>query len=355
MTTRAGSRAVRMAISGCGAVAELYYAPTLRALAVAGRVEVVAVSDPDRERCDVLGSMFPSAMRCRELEPVLETRPDLLVVASPPRHHAEQALAALAAGVHVLCEKPLAVSSADARRMSEAEASSGRLLAVGMVRRHLPAARTIRTVIAREMLGPLSAFDVFEGGPFQWPVHEARYFDARTSGGGVLLDIGAHVLDLLIWWLGAPSAIVAEDDAMGGIETNARLSLRCGDVPGIVRLSRDWCRPNHVTLIGAKGSLRWNLEDTDRVVVTLDGEKPLELRPPAGVPSTFLDCFQAQLGAVLDAIDGKPADLVHAAEAVASIAAVETAYRDSSLIAMPWLSALEHDAAFRLRSQGAPS
>lgn len=350
--TAATTRAVRVAISGCGAVSELYYAPALRAFAREGRVEVVALSDPDRSRRDVLGAMFPQAARCGELAPVLDMRPQLLIVASPPRYHAEQVLAALAAGIHVLCEKPLALSSAEARRMAEAEATSGHLLAVGMVRRQMPAARTIHTVIAREMLGALRDFEVFEGGPFDWPVHSPRYFDVRTSGGGVLLDIGAHVLDLLTWWLGAPSAIVAEDDAMGGVEANVRLALRCGTVPGVVRLSRDWRRPNHVTINGAKGSLRWGLEDVDRIVVALDGDEPLELRTPTDVSQTFLECFDAQLHAVLDAIEGKPAEVVRARELVASIAAIETAYRERSLMTMPWLSGRERAAALQARSQG---
>lgn len=355
MTKRAPRAAVRVAISGCGAVSEIYYGPTLRVLAREGRVEVVALSDPDCARRDTLGAMFPRAARCHDLTSVLESGPDLLIVASPPRRHAEQALAALAAGVHVLCEKPLAISLTEAQRMADAEASSARLLAVAMVRRQMPAARTIRTVIAREMLGQLRSFEVFEGGPFDWPVHGPQYFDPRAGGCGVLLDIGAHVLDLLVWWLGSPSTTAAEDDAMGGIEANARLTLSYGDSSGVVRLSRDWRRPNHVTLHGSKGSLRWSLEEVGRVVVTLDGDEPLELRAPAGAPATFLDCFHGQLYGVLDAIAGEPADVVHAADLLPSIAIIENAYRAGALMAMPWLSARETKAAKRVRAPGAPS
>jgi predicted dehydrogenase len=355
MTASARPRTIRIAISGCGAVTELYYAPVLRAFARTGRVEVVALSDPDPGRRDTLGAMFPLAARYSEFEAVFDLHPQLLIVASPPGCHAEQTVTALAAGVHVLCEKPLAISSAEARRIADAEAANARLLAIGMVRRHMPAARMIRAVLAREMLGTLGGFEVFEGGPFDWPVHGTQYFAPHASGGGVLLDIGAHVLDLLVWWLGAPSVLAAEDDAMGGIEANARLTLRCGEVPGVVRLSRDWHRPNHVTLTGAKGSLCWSLEYADRILVRLDGEEPLELRAPAGEPSTFLDCFRAQMRAVLDATDGSPAEVVRAAELLPSIGAIETAYRKRSLMTMPWLSAREHGAALRARSSGASS
>jgi predicted dehydrogenase len=355
VTKDVARKPVRVAVSGCGAVSELYYAPTLRALASEGRVEVVALSDPDDRRCDTLGAVFPRAARCRELAPVFEAAPQLLIIASPPRHHPQQALAGLSAEVDILCEKPLAISLADARRMADADAASGKLLAVGMVRRQMPAARMIRTVVSREVLGTLRRFEVFEGGPFDWPVHGTEYFDARNAGGGVLADIGTHVLDLLVWWMGSPSLEAAEDDAMGGVEANVRLTLRCGDVPGVVRLSRDWRRPNHITLTGSKGSLRWSLEDVERVVVTLDGNAPLELRAPAGAPTTFLDCFHAQLCAVLDTVEGKQADVVRAADLLPSIAIIERAYRESSLLAMPWLSPRESRAAMHARSPGAPS
>jgi predicted dehydrogenase len=355
MTASVPSSAVRVAISGCGAVTEQYYFPTLHALARDRRIDVVALADPDRGRLDTLGPTFPLSARCDEFTAVFATRPQLLIIASPPRFHLQQAVAALSAGVDVFCEKPLAGSCAEARRMAETEATSGRLLAVGMVRRHMPAARMIRTVLARELLGPIAGFEVFEGGPFRWPVHGVGYFDQRTSGGGVLLDIGAHVLDLLAWWFGTPSNVVAEDDAMGGIEANSRLALELGGVPGVVRLSRDWERPNHVTIRGANGVLRWSLADTDRVTVTLDAGEPLELRAPAGAPATFLDCFRAQLDAVLDARDGKPAEVVRAAELLPSIEIIETAYRAPSLMEMPWLSMLERGAALRARSSGASS
>lgn len=355
MTASDRKGTVRVAVSGCGAVTEQYYVPTLRALARDRRIDVVALSDPDRGRLDMLGTLFPLSARCDEFAAVFASRPQLLIIASPPRFHLQQAVAALSAGVDVFCEKPLAGSCAEAQRMAETETASGRLLAVGMVRRHMPAARMIRTVLARELLGPIAGFEVFEGGPFRWPVHGAGYFDQRTGGGGVLLDIGAHVLDLLAWWLGTASNVVAEDDAMGGIEANSRLTLELGGVPGVVRLSRDWERPNHVTIRGTKGVLRWSLEDTDRVTITLDAAEPLELHAPAGAPATFLDCFRAQLDAVLDARDGKPAEIVRAAELLPSIAIIETAYRERSLMEMAWLSAHERGAALRARSSGASS
>jgi predicted dehydrogenase len=68
--------------------------------------------------------------------------------------------------------------------------------------------------------------EAFEGGQFDWPVRSTGYFTRAQSGGGVLQDIGTHVLDLLAWWFGEPEALLYEDDAMGGVEANCRIRVR---------------------------------------------------------------------------------------------------------------------------------
>ena len=93
---------------GCGAVGELYYRPALETLERERLVEVVAVHDPDTPAAGAFAASFPSA-RCHDrFDGLLASAPELVIVASPPRHHAEQCIAALRAGMDVHCEKPLA-------------------------------------------------------------------------------------------------------------------------------------------------------------------------------------------------------------------------------------------------------
>jgi predicted dehydrogenase len=342
--------ATRIAISGCGAVTERYYAPVLQRLGLEGRARVVAIVDPDAGRLAAVGSRFPGAARAADLAAALASGPDLVIVAAPPRFHADQACAALAAGAAVLVEKPLAPTRAEADRIAAAAGESGRLAVVAMIRRHMPAARTIRLLLAERILGAPLGFDVFEGGRFAWPVQSPAYFDRAASGGGVLLDLGAHVLDLLVWWLGLPEHVAASDDAMGGVEANALVTLACGGVAGRVRLSRDWPRPNHVTLRGTRGTVRWDTEWADRVVLTIAGAAPVTITPAGGgAEVTFLDCFAEQLRAVLDAMEGKPANVVTPEDVGPSIAALETAYRDRTPLDLPWLSERERAAARRMQ------
>jgi predicted dehydrogenase len=208
----------------------------------------------------------------------------------------------------------------------------------------------MRDVIAQEALGDPIGFDVFEGGPFEWPVRAPAYFDPSAGGVGVLADIGSHMLDLLGWWFGAPHDVRSADDAMGGVEANALLSLRCGGVPGRLRFSRDWHRPNHATVKGTRGVGRWHLEQADRIQLAVDGVDPSELLAPAGSPRTFLDCFERQMRDVLAAVRGEPAEVVEASEVLPSVAALEAARHSGSLLSMPWFSARELAVARSLRS-----
>ncbi|MFM5985590.1 MAG: Gfo/Idh/MocA family protein, partial [Sphaerospermopsis kisseleviana] len=138
------SAPLRIALIGCGAITELYYAPALQEAARITTLHVVALFDPDQLRLERFQSALPGANPIHAFEALLATHPDLAIVASPPRFHAGQTMALLAAGVNVLCEKPLACSLAEADQMLAAARSANRLLAVGLFRRFFPALQTIQ-------------------------------------------------------------------------------------------------------------------------------------------------------------------------------------------------------------------
>jgi len=326
-----------VALSGCGAVTERSYAPALRKLERRGRVRVIALFDPARSERERIGRSFPHARDESAFDSMLETRPELVVVASPPFAHAAQSIAALEHGASVLCEKPAALTVADARAMEAVARSSKRLLAVGMVRRHFPASRLVRRLLQEGGLGAPESFSLFEGGPFRWPVRSAAYFDRATSGGGVLADLGPHLLDLLGWWLGPLALRRASDDAMGGVEANAVLELSAGGVEGRIRLSRDWRRPNEIRIVMERGMLRLSADDLASVeIARKDGRTERVNEGDAG-ERNFLGCFEAQLTAVLDHLDGIESTVVPIADAVPVVEIVAEAYTRRVRMPMPWL------------------
>lgn len=356
----------RVILVGCGAVARQFYVPALRVLQNAGLARLVAIVDPSVNARETVARAFPRAGQAASLEQTTAPAGTLVIVASPPGFHAAQTVAAFERGWHVLCEKPMASSAAEAAEMVAAAKRHNRLLAVGLYKRFFPASRYIRSLCRDWLLGPLVSFSIREGGPFRWPAGPS-FFDRSQTPGGVLLDIGVHVLDLLGWWLGPPSDIKYADDAMGGLETNAFLRLGYG--PGVVgnlHLSRDWGTAQRYRFVFERGTVTWKVNDANGLTVELAGapaaiqgtmvaphhELPLLAEPR--VLETNAQCFILQLVNVLAAIDGNEELLVPGEQGQESLRLIEHCYANRTLIEQPWLTAEEAAHAQEL-SVGIPA
>ena len=350
-----GGSSITVGISGCGAVAALYYAPALQLLETERTLRVIGLFDPDGRELAAVGARFPSAGRHASFDALLADRPDLVIVASPPAHHAEQAADALRAGCGVLCEKPLATRLCDARALVNLARESGRILAAGMIRRYLPGTRFIAEALRAGTIGTPRRFSAFEGGPFDWPVRSPAYFTRASSGGGVLIDIGIHALDLFGWWFGPCTAISYEDDAMGGVEADCRVLLSYGEVEGELRLSRSWRRPNRYEILGTAGRLAWPVDDPERIEIEI-GDSPYRLdgllRDGARPAANFHQSMVEQIRAVCRAVAGEPSEFVSGADSLSALELVERCYSERRPMRMGWLDADELRAAERLAGAG---
>ncbi|MCI0431915.1 MAG: Gfo/Idh/MocA family oxidoreductase [Rhodospirillales bacterium] len=345
------SPSATVALSGCGAVAALCHAPALQILETEGVLRVTALFDPDAAATAALGRRFPRARRVSGFEALLQEPPELVIVASPAAAHAEQCSAALRAGCAVFCEKPLATRLADAEALVALARQTGRALAVGMLRRYFPATRTLHALIRSGAIGTVRSVRCFEGEPFHWPVRSPGYFTRAASGGGVLMDIGAHALDLLGWWFGPCTALSYEDDAMGGVEAECRIALSFGEIDGEVRLSRMWQRPNRYEIVGTRGRLGWTVHDADHIDIALEGTSyrlAAAIREGSRPAATFHHCVLDQLRAAAAAAAGAPAEIVPAAETLPALALIERCYAERKTMHMDWLDAAEQRAADRL-------
>lgn len=337
---------LRVAVIGCGAATRLYAAPALAQLEREGLATVIGLFDPSRTSIEAVRPLLSSAIPAPSLEAALESA-ELAIIASPPALHANQCVIALRCGLHVFCEKPMALTTRDADDVMATAEASGRLLAVGLIRRHLPAPRAIKAILAAGTLGKLRSVSWFEGGPFEWPVASADYFSFEQSGGGILQDIGTHALDLLAWWLGPPELLEYADDAMGGVEANASIRLRCGEAEVRMRLSRDWARPNRVTLRGERGTLGWMVNEPLTLELGLEGSLPglVMLDDGTGGMTDFVSTYAAQIKDVIDAIRSRQAPAVPVAAGRNVCALIEACYRERRLLEMDWLPADEQAQA----------
>jgi predicted dehydrogenase len=204
----------------------------LEAIAASGVAEVAAVADPaGADGYDCLP----------DFAALLELELDGIVLATPSALHAEQAVAALERGLAVFCQKPLARDAAEARAVVEAARRADRLLGVDLSYRFTAAARALREELPA--IGePYAAELVFHNayGP-----DKAWCSDPELAGGGCLLDLGTHLVDLALWALGFPPARVRWARLLSprglAVEELAFAELDLGGVA--VRLACSWRLP----------------------------------------------------------------------------------------------------------------
>ncbi len=203
----------------------------------------VAVADPSPEAIAAALALAPGATVVGTLDDLLAMDLDGVVIATPSALHAAQAIHALEAGIAVFCQKPLARSAAETRAVVAAARAADRLLAIDLSYRFTAGMALIRDVVARGELGQVFAVDlVFHNayGP-----DKPWFFDPALSGGGCVVDLGVHLVDLALWVLGGEpgtvSAIVRREGRPlrpGEVEDFAVASFPLGDAA--VRLTCSW-------------------------------------------------------------------------------------------------------------------
>ena len=217
----------------------------MEAIANAGVAEVAAIADTAPEMIAAARETAPAAEVVGGLDALLEMELDGIVIATPSALHAEQSVRALEAGAAVFCQKPLGRTAAEARRVVDAARAADRLLSVDFSYRFTEGMRAVRERVRAGELGKVFAIDlVFHNayGP-----DKAWFHDPALSGGGCVMDLGVHLVDLALWTLGwpavesvssrlfkdgaalGPSPGVCEDYAMAmlGLEGGATVSLAC--------------------------------------------------------------------------------------------------------------------------------
>jgi len=180
----------------------------MRAILSTKRIEAVAIADPVPERIAAALELAPDATIASSLEAMLDQDLDGVVIATPSALHAAQAIAVLDRGAAVFCQKPLGRNCAETSAVIDAARRSDRLLGVDLSYRHMSAMRRIHALINSGDLGSLYAVDlVFHNayGPGKpW------FFDRALAGGGCVIDLGVHLVDLLLWLLGWPDVVRVE-------------------------------------------------------------------------------------------------------------------------------------------------
>lgn len=190
-------KTVHVGIIGCGGIANNKHMPSLKALGIA----MTAFCDIDLEKAEKAAKDFgtPHAKVYTDYRKMLKTKGLTAVhVLTPNNSHAEISIAAMESGHHVMCEKPMAKTTEEARAMVEAANSTGKLLTIGYQNRFRPDSQYLHRACQRGDLGEIymaKAHAIRRRAVPTWGV----FLDAEAQGGGPLIDIGTHALDLTLW------------------------------------------------------------------------------------------------------------------------------------------------------------
>lgn len=195
---------LKIGIIGCGAIAGIH----VRGYRQAEDVEIVACSDLLADRASTFAKTHSIPLSYDSYETMLETEKlDAVSICTPNYAHCGPTLLALQAGVHVLCEKPIAMNAEEAHLMVEAAHCSSGLLTIGHHMRFLPASRYLKQMIDDGDLGKIyfgKSQALRRRGVPGW----GQFHIKSKSGGGPLIDLGVHTLDLITWLMGSPQPTV---------------------------------------------------------------------------------------------------------------------------------------------------
>jgi predicted dehydrogenase len=197
-------RELRLALVGAGAVAQVVHLPILSRMP---GCRLVAVCDVNAHKTRTIAERFEIPNRYGSVEELLEREPDLdaVVLCTPNHLHAEHAELALRAGVHVICERPLATRHEDVQRVLDAARAAERHVLVALNHRFRPDAIALRHFIESGDLGEIFYVrTAWLNRRVRQPTRGWRR-ERALSGGGVLMDLGIQALDLALWSLGYPT------------------------------------------------------------------------------------------------------------------------------------------------------
>jgi predicted dehydrogenase len=193
----------RIGFLGCGWIG----LARLEALRKAGVCSVVAIADLDSESRRRGKELIPEAEVFDSLNPLLRADLDGIVISTPNAQHAEQSRIALAHGLSVFCQKPLGLDADETTQVIAAARRADRFIASDFSYRFTTAMQRIDELINGGVLGNIYALDLVYHNSYG--PDKAWYYDRLLSGGGCLIDLGIHLVDLALWTLKFPAIRVS--------------------------------------------------------------------------------------------------------------------------------------------------
>jgi predicted dehydrogenase len=253
---------VKIGVIGLGGVAQLVHLPNLTKIPNA---ELTAVAEINKSRRQVISDKFNVKEAYSSYKDMLsKSHIEAVIIATPTSTHTEIAIDCLNAGKDVLVEKPLAISSKDAKKIVDVAKKNNRKLMVGMNLRYRPDTMLLRSFINSNEIG--EPFYIKCGWIRKQSSSEKWFTKKQESGGGVIIDLGIHLLDLALWLLDYPeiSSVSTQNffHNTKNVEDTSINCIKCKN-SAVINLEVSWSLPvekDHFFLdvYGTKGSFSSN-------------------------------------------------------------------------------------------------
>jgi predicted dehydrogenase len=315
---------LRWGIVGCGEVAVKKAGPSFQHTP---GTRILAVTDARRERAEAFARQFSVERVYGTLEDLLaDPEIDAVYLATPPAFHHPHTLAAAAAHKHVLCEKPMALNVRQCREMLEACRRTRVDLTVAYYRRFWPQTAVMKDLIAQGEIGDIVNARIQVTGNVMLEPQAVRAWklDPRMSGGGFLMDVGCHRIDLLLYLLGEVTDVAAFTDAIQwdyAVDNSSNIVLRFRS--GALAMGAfNWTVEfftDEFEIIGTKG----------KIVASPLGGTQITLRTPAGVREIPTPRVEFTHAALLAAVEAGAPDGISGEPAIKVNQVIEAAYVSS--------------------------
>jgi len=324
---------IRAGIIGCGMISKMFHVPAMTHIP---EIKLEAFSDVNGEWANELANRYSAPYSFTDYNEMIG-KIDMVVVATPNALHTKISKVFLDAGVHVLCEKPMGINVEECEDVLKKETESNALFMVGHSRRFASNAMLLKEFHEKGMFGEIKSMELVMGHSHtQWITRSGFSFKKELSGGGVLIDQGIHLIDLLIWFSPGQIAVTSSvgKDILGhGMEDHAEIefSLSNGG-KATIKTSRieEW--DNLCTLEGTKGWAKFHIDDKSFLKICSENlrgcRKLRHLQVKTGLNNIYLD----QIKYFVNCINKNVSPMTSAGSAVKGIRLLKECYDKMSII-----------------------
>lgn len=328
----------KLAIIGCGAAVRRYYVPALKNHP--NLINELMLVDKNTDAAKELSGELGGGSVHSDYHDVIDSI-NGAVVAVPNSLHYPIALELLKAGVHVLCEKPLAETLQEAQELNKIAKEKNVFLSVNNTRRMFPSFTAIKELIADGKIGEITSISYTEGNTFAWPSSTGFYVNPKISSKGILSDVGPHVLDLICWWIGGkPEVKSFLDDSYGGPESVVKMSARhgaCNIQIFINRLNDIDCS---YEIRGKLGVIKGKVFEWDKIMISQDHDIFAEKRLPC-MAKNYPSFVQPIIDNFVNVVAKEEQPLVSGIDVQDSIELIEDCYLQRNRFELPWNDSIQ--------------